>query len=142
MLFGAGGAVCVLIAFGLWLEIRRAHRALPRMVTTTGVVRELESVLSDRNRDHVRSETLVRVEFSVGGKDYCCRTLYLFRGNQHVGDVGKKYDFQPGQRVGVYYDSSDPRRCALLLDKPRYDTVIILLIAAAVLAVIAVVKAW
>ena len=141
MVFSAGAAVCVFMAGWMWLEIRRTHRALPRMQVTTGVVGELESVLFDRNRDHVRSQTLVRVAFTVDGTEYCCRTLYLFRGNQHVGDVGKRFDFQPGQRVGVHYDPADPRRSALIVDTPRYDTVGWILGAAVVLAGIAVFEA-
>ena len=141
VLFSAGAIACVLIAFGLWIETRRNARALPRMRVCRGIVRELESVLTDRNRGEVRSQTLVRVDFSVEGKTYCCRTLYLFCGNRHVGDVGKKFDLQPGQSVGLYYDPADPRRSALLLDKPRYDTVIIFLVAAVILAVFALVKA-
>ena len=140
VLFSICAAVSILFAIILWLEIRRTERALPRLVVTTGVVRELESVLVDRSAVSVKSATLVQVDFSVGGKPYCCRTLHLFAGNRQPGDVGKKYDFPAGQQVGVYYDPTDPRRSALILDKPRYDTPVIAVGVAIVFAILAVVS--
>ena len=137
-LFALGsGLVSVL----LWLEIRRTHRSLPRLLVTEGVVRELETVLTDRNAGSVKSTTLVQVDFHVQGKAYCCRTLQLFAGNRHVGDVGKRFDFQPGRRVGVYYDPVDPRRSALIVDKPRYDTVVAAVGGGLIFVIMAVLKA-
>jgi len=141
LIFSVCAAGSLLLALLIWLETRRLQRALPRLVLTTGVVRELESVLVDRAVGSVRSATLVQVDFSVAGKPYCCRTLQMFAGNRHVGDVGKKYDFPPGQQVGVHYDPLDPRRNALILDKPRYDTAVIAVILAVIFAIFAVVKA-
>ena len=139
ILFLSAAAASVLVAFVLWLEERRKVRAVPRLVVTTGVVKELESLLVDRRATHVRSQTLVQVDFNVGGKSYCCRDLYYFAGNRHVGDVGKKFDFKPGQQVGVYYDPEDPRRSALIIDRPRYDSAVIAIIFGAVFVVIALI---
>ena len=130
----------LVLALFLWLEARRTQQAVPRLRVVTGRVRELESVLSDRNAGHVRSTTLVAVEFQVNGRPYCCRTLKLFAGNRHVGDVGGKYNFTAGQQVGVYYDPEDPRRSALIIDKPRHDMVVIALVLAAAFAVMAAVS--
>lgn len=116
-------------------------RAVPRMVVTTGVVRELETVLASREAGQVRSFTLVQVDFAVDGKPYCCRTLHLFAGNRHVGDVGKKFDFPPGQRVGVYYDPADPRLSALVIDKPSMSSAYIAVGMAVIFAILAAV-AW
>lgn len=137
ILFLIAAAVSLVLALGLFLEVRRVQRALPRFVVTTGVVRELKSLLVNRAAGSVRSVTLVQVDFSVAGKPFCCRTLHLFAGNRHVGDVGQKYDFPPGQEVGVYYDPADPRRSALVLDKPRYDGAFIAIVMAIVFAVLA-----
>lgn len=138
MLLGIGAVLCALGAWNQWHVIRGKHHALPRMRVATGVVRTLESVLTDRRQPTVKSQTLVQVDFSVGGKTYCCRDLYLFRGNWHLGDVGNKYDFNPGQQVGVYYDPSDPRRSALKLDEPDYSSVTWILVIAAILAIVAI----
>ena len=141
LLFTVCSAASFLIAVLLWLEVRRTQRALPRMLVTTGIVRELESVLVDRSAASVRSATLVQVDFPVAGKSHCCTTLNLFAGNRHVGDVGKKYNFAPGQQVGVYYDPVDPRRSALILDKPRFDSAVITAVVGVIFAILAVVKA-
>ena len=140
ILFLSAAAASLLVAFVLWLEDRRKVRAVPRLVVTTGVVKELESLLVDRRASNIRSQTLVQVDFSVGGKSYCCRDLYYFAGNRHVGDVGKKFDFKPGQQVGLYYDPEDPRLSALIVDRPRYDNAVIAIIVGAVFVVIALVK--
>lgn len=142
MIFSVCAAGSLLLALFIWLEMQRIQRALPRFVVTTGEVRELETVLVDRAVGSVRSVTLVQVDFSVAGKSYCCRTLQLFAGNRHVGDVGKKYDFPPGQKVGVHYDPADPRRSALIVDKPRQDTAVIAVIVAVIFAVLAVVAVF
>ena len=140
LIFSLCAAGSLLVAFLLWLEVRRTRQAVPRLVVTTGVVRELESILTSREAGAVKSTTLVQVDFSVGGKTYCCRTLQLFAGNRHVGDVGKKFNFPPGQEVGVYYDPSDPRRSALILDQPRLDTPVFAVIVAVIFAILAVVN--
>ncbi len=141
LVFSLCAAGSLVVGLFLWLEVRRMERAVPRMVVTTGVVRELESVLINREAGSVRSATLVQVDFSVAGKTYCCRDLHFFAGNRHFGDVGKKYNFPPGQQVGVYYDPADPRRSALILDKPRYDTVVIAVVLGVIFAIMAAVKA-
>ena len=140
VIFLAASGVSFLFAFGLWRENRRKLRALPRLVVTTGVVRELESLLVERGPASVRSQTLVQVDFDVGGKNYCCRDLYYFSGNRHVGDVGKKFDFAPGQQVGVHYDPKDPRLSALIIDRPRYDNAVIAAGIGAVLLLLALIK--
>lgn len=140
VIFSVCAALSFLVAFFLWLEVRRTERALPRFKLTTGVVRELESVLVDREPGSVKSSTLVQVEFSVGGESYCCRTLHLFAGNRQIGDVGKKYDFPRGQQVGVYYDPADPRRSALIVDRPRHDTSVIAAIVGVIFVIMAIVK--
>jgi hypothetical protein len=139
-IFGVCAAGSFSVALLLWLEVRRTQRALPRLVVTTGVVRELESVLTDRAAASIKSATLVQVDFSVAGKAYCCRRLRLFSGNWHRGDVGEKFDFPPGQQVGVFYDPEDPRRSALILDMPRYDTPVIAAIIGLVFVIMAVMK--
>ncbi len=111
------------------------------MIVTTGIVREMNSTLSDRRAAQVKSTTYVNVEFVAHGKTYVCRTLRLFSGNWSYGDVGKKYDFSPGQRVGVYYDPTDPRRSALILDKPSYASVYFTIIFAAIFGLMAVLNA-
>ena len=140
LIFSLVAAAALVFAFLHWLEIRRTARALPRMTVTTGVARELESLLSNREAGSVKSTTLVKVEFSVGGKIYTCRTLRLFQGNWSRGDVGKKFDFPPGQQVGVYYDPHDPRRSALMLDKPRYDSVGFTVLFAGIFVILAAVS--
>lgn len=125
VILSAASAVNFLFAFGMWRETRAKARAIPRLVVARGVVRELESLLVDRHVTQVRSQTLVQVDFDVAGKSYCCRDLYYFGGNRHVGDVGKKFDVAPGQHVGVYYDPEDPRRSALIIDRPRYGGAVI-----------------
>jgi hypothetical protein len=140
VLFTLCAAGSLVLALVLWFEVRRTQRAVPRLIVTTGVVRELESVLTERAAASVKSATLVQVDFSVAGKSYCCRTLRLFAGNRHIGDVGKKFDFPPGQQVGVYYDPEDPRRNALLVDKPRYDMPVVAVTMGVFFAVLAIVN--
>jgi len=139
-IFLSASAASFLVALALWRETRRKVRARPRLVVAVGVVRELESLLVERHQANVRSQTLVQVDFRVGGKSYCCRDLHYYTGNRHVGDVGKKFDFPPGQQVGVHYDPQDPRRSALILDKPRYDTAVIAAAVGAVLLLLAFLK--
>jgi hypothetical protein len=141
VIFLAASAVSFLFAISLWRETRRKVRSLPRLVVTTGTVRELESLLVDRHAGSVRSQTLVQVDFTVNGKSYCCRDLSYFSGNRHVGDVGKKFDLAPGQKVGVHYDPEDPRRSALIIDRPRLDSAWIAAGAGVVLLLVALVKA-
>ncbi len=128
------------LAFCLWRETRAKARAIPRLVVTTGVVRELESLLVDRRAGTVNSQTLVQVDFNVGEKSYRCCDLYYFSGNRHVGDVGKKFDFPPGQQVGVYYDPEDPRRNALIIDRPSYSSAVIAAVVGAVLLLVALIN--
>ena len=139
-IFLSASAASFLVALALWRETHRKVLARPRLVVATGVVRELESLLVERHAVTVRSQTLVQVDFSVGGQSYCCRDLHYFTGNRHVGDVGKKFDFSPGQQVGVYYDPEDPRRSALIVDQPRYDTAVIAAVIGAVLLLLALLK--
>ena len=110
------------------------------MVVTTGTVRELETLLTSREAGMVRSTTLVQVDFSVDGKPYTCRTLHLFAGNRHVGDVGKKFDFPPGQQVGVYYDPHNPRLSALVIDRPSFSSAYITVGVAVMFAIMAAVS--
>ena len=137
-------SLCAMGSLGLalvfWLDVRRTQRAVPRMVLTTGVVRELKTIIVKRVGGSVRGTTSVQVDFSVEGKTYCCRTLYLFRGNWHIGDPGKKFDFPPGQEVGVHYDPRDPRRSALILDAPRQDSAVCAVIVAGIFAVLAFIQ--
>ncbi len=112
------------------------------MVVTTGVVRELETVLTSREVGRVKSTTLVHVDFQVDGKPYTCRTLHLFEGNRHHGDVGKKFDFPPGQEVGVYYDPHNPRLNALVLDRPTFGSTYMCLGMAGLFAIMAAVNGF
>lgn len=137
VLFSAISVGSLVMAYLLWREVRRVKQALPRLVVTTGAVRELESVLTSREVTRIRSQTLVNVEFVVDGKSYCCRNLYLFAGNRHIGDVGKKFDLPPGQQVGVYYDPIDPRISALIVDAPRFGSSMIAIAVAVIFAVAA-----
>jgi hypothetical protein len=141
VVFGLCSLGSLVVAYLLSRETRRTARAVPRMVVTTGIVRELETVLTSREAGLVRSFTVVQVDFAVDGKPFCCRTLHLFAGNRHVGDVGKKYDFPPGQQVGVYYDPQDPRLNALVIDKPSLSSAYIGVGLALVFAIMAAV-AW
>lgn len=131
---------CLVIAYLLSRETRQTAKALPRMVVTTGVVRELETLLTSREAGQVRSTTLVQVDFVVDGTTHTCRTLHLFAGNRHFGDVGKKYDFPPGQQVGVHYDPRNPRLSALVIDRPSFSSAYIAVGMAVVFAIMAVVS--
>lgn len=137
-------SLCAIGSFGLalvfWLEERRTKRAVPRMLLTTGVVRELETVLVNRASGSVRSTTLVQVDFVVDGKTYTCRSLRLFEGNRHLGDAGKKFDFPPGHEVGVFYDPIDPRRSALILDESRQGSTVWAVVMGIIFVIIALVK--
>lgn len=137
MVFSLCSAGSVVLGLLLLRERRQLVRAVPRMVVTSGTVRELSTVLTSREAGSIRSQTIVHVEFTVDGKPYRCHTLHLFMGNRHVGDVGKKYDFPPGQIVGVYYDPEDPRRNALVIDTPRRGPAVIVFAVAAIFAVMA-----
>lgn len=141
LIYSIVAAASLVAAVVFWFETRRMQRAVPRMIVTTGVVKEMNSILSDRRASHVRSTTIVNVEFVVSGKTYVCRTLRLFSGNWSFGDVGKKFDLAPGQQVGVYYDPTDPRRSALIRDKPTYNSVYCAIIFAAIFGVMAAVAA-
>ncbi|HEX2862052.1 MAG TPA: DUF3592 domain-containing protein [Lacunisphaera sp.] len=140
LLFGLASLGSFALAVILSQETRRKKQAVPRMVVTTGVVRELATVITDRRAWHVRSQTIVEVDFRVRDQAYVCRTLHLFLGNRHVGDVGKKYDFPPGQQVGVHYDPSNPNLNALVLDQPRQEGAVIAVVLGVLFAVMAVVK--
>ena len=104
----------------LWVKLQRRKRALPRLVVVTGVVREMRTEHTVTTTGGRRGLTTVNVDFVVGGVPYVCRNLWIFSDNNHVGDVGTKYDFPAGQEVGLYYDPADPRLCALIVDQPRY----------------------
>jgi hypothetical protein len=140
-IFGAGGLGSFIVAVALLREIRRKQRALSRLIVTTGTVRELGTTTHYNNTGGRRGITAVRVDFAVGGQMFRCQQLYLFAGNSHVGEVGQKFDFPPGQEVGVHYDPTDPRVNALIVDQPRFHSVVIAAITGIVFMVLAIVQA-
>lgn len=139
--FGGCAVGSFMVALALMREVRRKRRALCRLVVTTGVVRELGTTTNYNNTGGRRGTTSVDVEFVVNGQAFRCQQLHFFSGNSHVGDVGKKYDFPPGQEVGVYYDSANPRLNALIVDQPRHHSAVIAAITGIVFLTLAVVQA-
>ena len=142
VVFSACAVGSLLMAWLLSREVRKTIRAVPRMVCTSGVVKELNTVLTSREAGKIRSFTVVNVDFEVAGKPYSCRTLFLFAGNRHVGDVGKKYDFPPGQTVGLYYYPEDPRLNALIIDRPDYGLAVIAVVMTVIFGIMAAVSAF
>lgn len=104
----------------LWRQLQRKRGARPRLVVTVGVVQEMRTVHSLSMGGNKRGHTVVRVDFTVAGVPYVCRELWFFAGNVHGRDVGPLYDFPPGKEVGLYYDTADPKLCAMMVDQPRY----------------------
>lgn len=103
----------------LLADLRKRKRAMSRMKVATGVVRTMKTHQLGYNRvRQQRSRTEVDVEFSVNGQTYRCVDLYLFGDNGHITDVGTKFDFPPGQQVGVYYDPENPKLNALVFNAP------------------------
>ena len=122
-----GVVICGVIALGffvlavaLWRKLQRKRRALARLVVTTGIVREMKTVHALSNAGNKWGHTVVKVEFVVAGVPYVCRELWFFAGNVHRRDVGTLYDFPAGQEVGLYYDTADPKLCAMMVDQPRH----------------------
>lgn len=108
------------LAVVLWRKLRRKRQALPRLIVTTGVVREMRTQHRLTKSGMKQGFTIVNVDFAVAGAPYVCRDLWFFHGNDHARDVGTLYDFPAGKEVGLYYDPADPRLCALIVDKPRH----------------------
>jgi hypothetical protein len=111
---------CFVLMVVLWRQLRRKTRALPRLIVTTGVVREMRTQHQLTKTGGKRGYTIVNVDFVVAGTPYVCRDLWLFAGNNHMRDVGALYDFPAGKEVGLYYDPADPSTCALIVDQPRH----------------------
>ena len=117
--------MCAMAAFVwsalLWSALQRKKRAMPRMKVAMGVVRTMKTRKTGVSRHGTqRSYTDVDVEFAVDNRSYRCVDLYLFGGNGHVGDVGKKFDFPPGHIVGVYYDPENPKLNAMVFNGPSH----------------------
>lgn len=108
----------------LW-DINARKRAVPRLIVTTGTVRELDTSVWYNKSGAKQGFTRVHVDFTVNGQKHLCQRLWFFAGNRHASDPGKLYSFPPGTEVGVHYDPADPRRNALVLDQPRHGVAVI-----------------
>jgi hypothetical protein len=120
-IFAAGS---FLVALVLLIEVRRKSRGLPRMRRTAGRIRKLETNSWYNNTGGRRSATTVDVDYRIDGHGYTCRTLYLFSGNSHVGSPPDT-NASPGAECTVWYDPQRPALSALILDKPRYGSIVI-----------------
>ena len=133
--------VCYVLVVVLWRKLHRKLRALPRLVVTTGVVKEMRTQHRLTKSGTKQGFTLVNVDFKVAGVSYVCRDLWLFHGNDHTRDVGALYDFPAGKEVGLYYDPADPRVCALMIDRPSHFPYIWAFLCGVMFTVLAVL-AW
>ena len=125
MVVAAVGAL--LVAILLFREVVTRKRALPRLLVTTGIVREFDTVVTPDRSGGKRGLTRVHVDFTAG--------------NRHGRDPGKAYTFPAGTEVGVHYDPADPRCNALIVDEPRYGVAVIAAAVGALFLVLAVVLA-
>ena len=129
-IFSAGS---LLVALALLIEVLRKSRSLPRMLRTIGHVRKLETSSWYNNTGGKRGATAVDVEYRVNGQSYTCRTLYLFSGNSHAGSPPDT-NAPAGAECTVWYDPKRPALSALIVDRPRYASIVIAAILAAVFA--------
>jgi hypothetical protein len=129
-IFSAGS---LLVALALLIDVLRKSRSLPRMRRTTGRIRKLETSSWSNNTGGKRGATTVDVEYRVNGQSYTCRTLYLFFGNSHVGSPPDT-NASAGAECTVWYDPKRPTLSALIVDKPRYASIVIAAVLAAVFA--------
>lgn len=129
-IFSAGS---FLVALALWIEVVRKSRSLPRMRRTTGRIRKLETNSWYNNTGGKRGATTVDVEYRVDGRNYTCRTLYLFFGNSHVGSPPAT-NASAGAECTVWYDPKRPALSALIVDAPRYASIVIVAMIGAVFA--------
>jgi hypothetical protein len=129
-IFSAGS---LLVAFALLIDVLRKSRSLPRMMRTTGRIRKLETSSWYNNTGGKRGATTVDVEYRVNGQSHTCRTLYLFFGNSHAGSPPDT-TASAGAECTVWYDPKRPTLSALIVDKPRYASIVIAAVLAAVFA--------
>ena len=129
-IFSAGS---FLVALALMTEVLRKSRSLPRMVRTTGRIRKLEASSWYNKSGGKHGATAVDVEYRVNGHSYTCRTLYLFSGNSHVGSPPDT-KASAGTECTVWYDPKGPALSALIVDTPRYGSIVIAAVLGAVFA--------
>jgi hypothetical protein len=129
-IFSAGS---FLVALALLIEVLRKSRSLPRMMRTTGRIRKLETGSWYNNTGGQRGATTVDVEYRVNGQSYTCRTLYLFLGNGHVGSPPDT-NASAGAECTVWYDPKRPALFALIVDTPRYASIVFAAMLAAAFA--------
>lgn len=131
LFFPIASAGSFLVALALLIEVLRKSRSLPRMIRTTGRIRKLEASSWYNKSGGKHGATAVDVEYRVNGQSYTCRTLYLFFGNSHVGSPPDTKASAEAECT-VWYDSKRPALSALIVDTPRYASIVI----AAMLAVV------
>lgn len=125
IILGIAAAGAFLVAISMLWDINARKRALPRLIVTTGKVRELDTSVWYNKTGGKQGFTRVHVDFTVNGRAHLCQRLWFFAGNRHASDPGKLYSFPPGTEVGVYYDPENPRCNALVLDQPRHGVAVI-----------------
>jgi hypothetical protein len=133
LIFPIFSAGCFLVALALLIGVLRKSRSRPRMMRTTGRIRKLETSSWSSNTGGKRGATAVDVEYRVNGQNYTCRTLYLFFGNSHVGSPPDT-NGSAGAECTVWYDPKRPALSALIVDAPRYASIVITAMLAVVFA--------
>lgn len=119
----AVAALALIAAVATVVGIRRISARVPHLKVVTGRVATLATSIAHL-RSSIVTTTDVDVPFAVDGQTYRCRTLKLFGGNKHMPVPKVLPQMPPGSEVGVYYDPANPKRCALMLDKPSYAVAI------------------
>jgi hypothetical protein len=137
LIFPVFAAGSFLVALVLLIDVLRKSRSRPRMRRTGGRVRKLETNSWYNNTGGKGGATTVDVEYRVDGQDYTCRTLYLFFGNSHVGSPPDT-NASEGAECTVWYDPKRPALSALIVDTPRYASIVIAAMVGAVFAGLAV----
>ena len=133
LIFPIASAGSLLVALALLIKVLRKSRALPRMRRTSGRVRKLETRSWYNKSGGKHGATAVDVEYRVNGRSYTCRTLYLFFGNSHIGRPPDT-NASPGAECTVWYDPKRPALSALIVDTPRFASIVIAALLAAVFA--------
>jgi hypothetical protein len=133
LIFPIASAGSFLVALALSIDVLRKSRSVPRMRRTTGRIGKLETNSWYNNTGGKRSATTVAVDYRVDGRSYTCRTLYLFFGNSHVGGPPDT-NASAGAECTVWYDPKRPALSALIVDKPRYGSIVIAALVGVVFA--------
>jgi hypothetical protein len=131
LIFPVFAAGSFLVALALLFEVLRKSSSLPRMTRTTGRIRKLEASSWYNKSGGRHGATAVDVEYRVNGQSYTCRTLYLFFGNSHVGSPPDT-KASAGAECTVWYDPKRPALSALIVDTPRYASIVIAVMLAAI----------